>query len=87
MNAEIVPFRTRAELECLRSYRRLSPREQRAYLDALMRMVDDGQPAEASCTQMLVQLGDPPAVARRKVREELRKRRGRDEPGKGGAAA
>jgi hypothetical protein len=58
MNAEIVPFRTRAELEFLRSCRRLSPREHRAYLDALTRTVDDGQPAEASCTQMLVELGD-----------------------------
>jgi hypothetical protein len=54
------------------SCRRLSPREQRAYLDALTRMVDDGQPAEASCTQMLVELGDAPGVARRKAREALR---------------
>jgi hypothetical protein len=52
----------------LRIYRQLSPRERRAGFDAMLRRLD-GQPLEDSMMEMLVELGDAPDEARRKVGE------------------
>jgi|HubBroStandDraft_6_1064221.scaffolds.fasta_scaffold1147594_2 hypothetical protein len=52
----------------LRIYRQLSPRERRAGFEAMDRMID-GQPLDDSMVEMLVELGDTPDEARRKVRE------------------
>jgi hypothetical protein len=72
MIAEIVPFRSRADIEFLQrflpKYRRLGPREQRAFRDALCRTVDDGQPFEEAMVELFVELGRSPEEARETVR-------------------
>jgi uncharacterized membrane protein len=63
------------EAAALVLWRRLGPREQRAWLDALLRHVDDGQPFEDAMAEALVELGDPPRVAHEEVRKALADRR------------
>ena len=69
MSAESVPFRSRAERAMLRSFNQMPPRGQRALLDALYRIVDEGQPFSDSMIQMHVELGCTRSEARRRARE------------------
>jgi hypothetical protein len=55
------------EAAWLAVFRRLTPREQLAAINAGRRFVD-GQPIEDCMVEMLVELGDSPAQAREKVR-------------------
>ena len=51
----------------LRLYRTRSPQEQRAFIDALIR-VADGQPEDDAAIEARIELGDTRAEARQKVR-------------------
>ena len=62
------------EAVALRLYRTLPPREQRAYLDALRRVID-GQPLEDALVEALVEVGEPPEDARQQVRAAILDRR------------
>jgi len=52
----------------LRKYRSLYPRERRAFLDALNRLVD-GQSVQNSGVEMLAELGIPLPIARQTMRK------------------
>jgi hypothetical protein len=54
----------------LRLFRRLGPREQRTWLDAMIRVLD-GQPFEDAFVEALVELGDPLGVAQQIVRSAV----------------
>jgi hypothetical protein len=70
MTADPLEVRDGLEAAALRLYRMLSPRDQRTFLDAGLRMLD-GQPVEDAMTECFVEFGDAPAEARRKVREAI----------------
>ena len=55
----------------LRKYRSLYPRERHAFLGALNRVVD-GQSVQNSGVEMLVELGVPLQIARRKMRQVVK---------------
>jgi len=55
----------------LRKYRSLYPRERRAFLDALNRLVE-GQSVQNSGVEILVELGVPLPIARRKMRQVVK---------------
>jgi hypothetical protein len=53
------------------AFRRLTPRDQFAAIDAGQRMLD-GQPIEACMVEMFVDMGETLAMARQRVREVSR---------------
>ena len=66
------------EAAILALYRRLEPREQRAFEDALLRWVAGGQPFDEAMEEFLVECGVPCAEARKQVREALAETRDGD---------
>jgi hypothetical protein len=75
MNAPDREPRNGREAAFIRAFRLYGPRGQRAILDAIIR-VRDGQPMIESAVEFYIELGDPPALARRRAREVLQGDRG-----------
>jgi hypothetical protein len=62
------------DVALLGGYRRLGPRVQRAFFDAICRTVDDGQPFEEAMIEMLIEVGYSPARAPRGVSQGVSER-------------